>query len=77
MDLYRIPDKVEATMDAMIDDLIEISIKSVKVMGISLPTGIPAKSLVLERGGSFYYPLRIFERFEWPYTKKMVEALHR
>ena len=74
MDIHRIPDKVEATMDAMVDDLIEISIKSVKVMGISPPTGIPAKSLVMERGGAFYYPLRIFERFEWPYTKKLVEA---
>jgi uroporphyrinogen-III decarboxylase len=30
--------------------------------------------LVLERGGCFYYPLRIFERFEFPYLKKMVEA---
>jgi hypothetical protein len=75
MDLHRIPDKVEATMDAMIDDLIETSIKSVKDMGVSAPAGIPAKSLVMERGGAFYYPLRIFERFEWPYTKKLVEAL--
>jgi hypothetical protein len=74
MDLHRIPDKVQAAMDAMVDDLIDISIESVKVMGISPPAGIPAKSLVMERGGAFYYPLRIFERFEWPYTKKMAEA---
>ena len=58
-----------------IDDLIEVSIKSVKDMGVSAPAGIPAKSLVMERGGAFYYPLRIFERFEWPYTRKLVEAL--
>lgn len=74
MDLHRMPDRVEAAMDAMIDDLIEVSIKSVRDMGVSAPTGIPAKSLVMERGGAFYYPLRIFERFEWPYTKKMVHA---
>jgi len=62
MDLHRIPDKVEAAMDAMIDDLIEISIDSAKATGISLPTGIMCKSLILERGGGFCYPLRIFER---------------
>jgi len=27
--------------------------------------------LVLDRGGCFYYPLKIFERFEWSYLKKM------
>jgi hypothetical protein len=74
MDLYRIPDKVEAAMDAMIGDLIEISIESAKATGISAPTGIMTKSLILERGGGFIYPLRIFERFELPYMKKLVEA---
>jgi uroporphyrinogen-III decarboxylase len=28
----------------------------------------------MERGGCFYYPLRIYERFEFPHMKKMVEA---
>lgn len=74
MDLHRIPDKVEAVMDAMIDELIEVSIESAKCTGISPPTGMPTKLLVLERGGAFVYPLHIFERFELPYMKKMVEA---
>jgi uroporphyrinogen-III decarboxylase len=30
--------------------------------------------LILERGGCFYYPLKIFERFEFRYMKKMVDA---
>jgi len=30
--------------------------------------------LVMERGGCFYYSLKIYERFEYPYMKKMVEA---
>jgi len=74
MDLHRIPEKVEAVMDAMIDDLIEISISGTKSIGISAPTGIPTRSVILERGGGFVYPLTIFERFEFPYLKKMAEA---
>ena len=74
MDLHRIPDKVEAVMDAMIDDLIEVSITGIKESYISPSTRIPTKMLILERGGCFYYPLKIFERFEFPYMKKMVEA---
>ncbi|MBM3149597.1 MAG: hypothetical protein FJZ88_06185 [Chloroflexi bacterium] len=68
MDLHRIPDRVQAAMDAMVDDLIQEAIAATKL------TGIPGVMLILERGGGFYYPLRIFERFEFPYMKKMVEA---
>ncbi|GAG45047.1 unnamed protein product, partial [marine sediment metagenome] len=68
MDLHRIPDKVEAAMDAMVDGFIEGAIEAAGL------TGIPGVFLVLERGGGFYYPLRIFERFEFPYMKKMTEA---
>ena len=68
MDLHRIPDKVEAVMDALVDDLITDTIEAARL------TGIPGVMLVLERGGCFYYPLKIFERFEFPYMKKMVEA---
>jgi len=74
LDLHRIPDKVQAVMDAMIGDLISISITAAKAND-SLPEyRILTKSLILERGGVFYYPLKIFERFELPYMKKMVEA---
>jgi len=31
--------------------------------------------IVLERGGSGYFPVKVFERFELPYLKMMVEAL--
>lgn len=68
MDLYRIPDKVQAAMDAMVDDLIKEAIATTQL------TGTPGVMLILERGGCFYYPLRIFERFEFPYLKKMVQA---
>lgn len=68
LDLYRRPDRVEAAMDAIVDDFIQDGIEQVGL------TGYPWTMLVLERGGSFYYPLKIFERFEWPYMKKMTEA---
>ncbi len=74
LDLHRIPDKVKAVMDAMIDDLIDISIADTRASGVSGPYGIPTRMLILERGGGFIYPMRIFERFEFPYMKKMVEA---
>ena len=74
MDLHCIPDKVEAVMEAMIDDLIEISIEDTRASEVVGPYGIPTRQVVLEGGGAFVYPLKIFERFEFPYIKKMVEA---
>ncbi|MBW1711229.1 MAG: hypothetical protein JRG97_07690 [Deltaproteobacteria bacterium] len=67
-DIYRIPDKLEAVMEAMMDDLISDSIEAAKF------TGEPGVFLVMERGGGFYYPLKIYERFEYPHMKRMVEA---
>jgi len=68
LDLYRRPDKVEAAMDAMVPDLIENVIDDTKA------TGIPWVFFPLERGSGFYYPMKIFERFGFPYLKKMVDA---
>ncbi len=67
-DLYRRPDRVQAAMDALVDDFIQDAIEEVKI------TDRTWVMLVLERGGGFYYPLKIFERFEWPYMKKMADA---
>jgi len=67
-DLYEIPDKVEAVMDAMLDDLISDAIEAARI------SGEPGVFFVMERGGCFYYSLDIYERFEFPHMKKMVEA---
>ncbi len=67
-DMYQIPDKVEAAMDAMVDDMANEAIEAAKT------SGEPGVMLVMERGGCFYYPLKIYERFEYPYMKRMVEA---
>ncbi len=68
LDIHRMPDKVQAVMDALVNDFIQNTIDVTKL------TGVPGVQLVLERGGGFYFPLRVFERFELPYIKKMVEA---
>ena len=68
LDLYRRPDKVEAVMDAMVSDLIENTINDIRA------TDNPWVFFPLERGSGFYYPMKIFERFGFPYLKKMVDA---
>jgi uroporphyrinogen-III decarboxylase len=67
-DIYEIPDKLQAAMDAMVDDLISDAIEATQL------SGQPGVFLIMERGGGFYYPLNIYERFEYPYMKRMVEA---
>ncbi|MDD5287714.1 MAG: uroporphyrinogen decarboxylase family protein [Dehalococcoidales bacterium] len=68
LDIRRIPDKVQAVMDAMTDDFINNAIEVTRL------TGVPGVALIQERGGASYFPLKIFERFGIPYIKKMVSA---
>lgn len=75
MDIHRIPDKVKAVMDAMVGDLTRLAIEGSKMAGLKHPWGIPTCSLIMERGGAFYFPLKVFEVFELPYIKEIVEGL--
>jgi hypothetical protein len=68
MDLYEIPQKVKAAMDASCDDLIRNALDVIE------KTKIPIVFIVLERGSGFYYPPKIFEEFEWPYLQRYVDA---
>jgi len=68
MDLYEVPQKVKAAMDASCDDLIRNALDVVSL------TKIPLVFIVLERGSGFYYRLNIFEQFEWPYLQRFVDA---
>jgi uroporphyrinogen-III decarboxylase len=68
MDLYEVPDKVKAAMDATCDDLIQNALDVIAL------TKIPLVFIVLERGSGFYYRLDIFEQFEWPYLQRYVDA---
>lgn len=68
MDIYEVPHKVKAAMDATCDDLIQNALDVIKV------TKIPLVFIVLERGSGFYYRLDVFEQFEWPYLQRYVDA---
>jgi len=68
MDLYEVPDKVKAAMDASCDDLIQNALDVISY------TKIPLVFIILERGSGFYYRLDIFEQFEWPYLQRYVDA---
>jgi methanogenic corrinoid protein MtbC1 len=67
-DLYEVPDKVEAAMQASCDQLISNAIQVCKNNGNMLAF------IVLERGSGYYYRLPVFERFEWPFLQRYVDA---
>jgi uroporphyrinogen-III decarboxylase len=68
LDIYRTPDKVKAAFDAAVVDIIENGLHYARF------TGLKGVEIVLERGSAYYWPLRIFEKFEFPYIKQIVEA---
>lgn len=67
-DLYYHADKVTAALDRMIDETIETVIANAKKYDQQIV------SIVEERASAYFYPLPIFEKFWWPYTKKIVDA---
>lgn len=77
LDLYRRGDKVKAALDAMVDDMTEDAIKCMRAAGPPSPTRIPGIMMACERGSGQYYNLKIFEKYVWPYIKKMVLAWAR
>jgi uroporphyrinogen-III decarboxylase len=69
MDLYRIPDKVQAAMDVALPEIIENSIKGAqtsRVSGVWIGGWRTASAMVSPK---------IMERFIWPYVLKIVDAL--
>lgn len=68
MDLFEIPDEVQAAMDASVNDLIQNALATIAVTKKKLA------HIVLERGSGALYRLSIFERFEWPYLQRYVDA---
>jgi hypothetical protein len=74
MDLYRRGDKVKAALDAMVDDMTEDAIKCMNAAGGPSVSGLPGIMMACERGSGQYYNLKIFEKYVWPYIKKMVLA---
>jgi hypothetical protein len=68
MDLFEVPDKVKAAMDASCDDFIRNALETLEI------TKIPYAWIVLERGSAAIYRLALFEEFEWPYLQRYVDA---
>lgn len=68
-DLYYIPDRVEAALKTMVTETIEGVINTVKA------NGVPRVQIIEERVSAYYYPLRIFERLWWPFTREIVETI--
>jgi len=67
-DVFYNPDPVERAIARMTDDLIAERIDFTK------KTGIDIWQLTEERAGGYFFSPRVFERFWWPYTKRIVEA---
>ena len=68
LEMHRQPEKIQAVMDAMVDDLIQNALETARAMQI------PWAHIVLTRGSGTFYNLKIFERFIFPYLKKMVKT---
>jgi len=69
-DLYYRPEMVEKALKKMTEELIRNGIR------LCEGAGLKTMGVVEERAGAFFYPLRIFERFWWPYTQQIVDAFH-
>jgi len=68
-DLYYRPELVEGALDTMTDEVIKGIIAQCKANGgnvVFMPE---------ERAEGAIYPMKIFEKFWWPYTKRIVESL--
>ncbi len=67
-DLYYRPEMVEKALKRMTDDFIS------RNLDICERTGGKVMGIVEERAGGFFYPMKVFERFWWPYTRDIVDA---
>lgn len=71
LDLYRRPEKVIAVMDAMLPGIIDSAISGAKDLGV------PRIFIGATRGSSGMISPEQFERFYFPWLKRMVEAYDR
>ncbi len=69
-DLYYRPEMVERALAKMTDEFIEFGI------GLTQAAGMKNNKMIEERASGGVYPLHVFERFWWPYTKKIVDAFY-
>jgi len=68
-DLYYSPEKLERALKRLTAEFIQSTITACKVSGTKVG------NCTEERASAFYYPLWVFERFWWPYTMEIVDAM--
>ncbi len=68
-DLHRIPDKVQAAMDAIMPDIIG------QAIGIARASGVSGVWVGGWRSASALISPKLWDRFAWPYFVKIVNAL--
>lgn len=71
MDLKRMPDKVEAVLEAIVDE----EIKSLKHQFSFCETPPLTGWLSTARGSSDYYSPKLWERFVWKTLKKLIDTI--
>ncbi len=69
-DLYYRPEMVERALRKMTEEFIELGLSLCRAADLKIT------KVIEERAGGAIYPLDIFERFWWPYTKQIVDAFH-
>jgi hypothetical protein len=70
-DLFRIPDRVQAAMDAMIRDFLDVLRQALRG-GARKPLSV---FLGCARSSPEFLSPRLFERFTWPYLRQTIEAV--
>lgn len=68
-DIYQRPDTVLRALDRIVPEWIETAIAFCKALGLK------TYYFSEERAGAFFFRLDIFEKFWWPYTLQIVDAL--
>ena len=69
LDVYRMPKKIKAVMEAMWEDIIRNALETVK------RTGIKRVMFTLLYGSGQYTPMHIFDEFDFPFIQRMVNLL--
>ncbi len=67
-DLYYRPEMLERVLSKLTDEFITFGIDLCKGLGVKI------MKIAEERAGAFFYPLRIFDKFWWRYTTRIVDA---
>jgi uroporphyrinogen-III decarboxylase len=69
MDMYRCPDKLLAACEKIMGQVLQ------RIADSPRPEGYAQTFIALHRGADGFMSLKQFEKFYWPFLKKMVEAL--